>query len=186
MSSKSVACSARGSNRMRDRQTQSMGSRAGISNPSQVRQCPHCERNYSGICRMIFGACFKCGDTGHFVQDCPMLAGEFAQPEKSASTTQRGRGRGRSKSESSAPQEIHSAARVYNLRTSEDRDDLEIKACIFQLYDKDVFVLIDTRSTYSYISSKFVKELNIPLKSTSNETEKSNVEKFRRYKGYCI
>ncbi|KAE8658569.1 RNA-directed DNA polymerase-like protein [Hibiscus syriacus] len=60
-----VASSARGSNQMRGRQTQSVGSGAGKSNPSQVRQYI-------------------------FVRDCPMLAGESAQPERYASATQRG------------------------------------------------------------------------------------------------
>ncbi|XP_039010471.1 uncharacterized protein LOC120139235 [Hibiscus syriacus] len=39
---------------------------------------------------------------------------------------QRGRGRGKGQSESSTPQEIRSTARVYNLKTSEDRVDPEI------------------------------------------------------------
>ncbi|KAE8709197.1 Phospholipid-transporting ATPase 1 [Hibiscus syriacus] len=174
--SESVTSSARGSNPMRGRQTQPVGSRAGRSNPSQVRQCPHFGKNHSGICRMISGACFKCGNTRHFVWDYPMIAGESVQPERSTSVIPRGRGRGRgrSQSESSALQEIRSTARVYNLKTSEDRDDPKIISGIFQLYDNNVFVLIDSGSTYSYNYSKLVKELNISLESTSSEVIVTN------------
>ncbi|KAE8701895.1 Rac-like GTP-binding protein ARAC3 [Hibiscus syriacus] len=93
--SESVASSARGSNQMRGRQTQSVESEAGRTNQSQARQCPHCGKNHLG-------------------------------PDRSVSVAQRGRGRGRSQSESSAQQEIHSTARVYNLKTNEDCDDPDI------------------------------------------------------------
>ncbi|KAE8673193.1 Detected protein of unknown function [Hibiscus syriacus] len=138
--SESVASSARGSNQMRGRQTQSVESGAGRTNQSQARQCPHCGKNHLGVCRMISVVCFRCGDAGHFVRDCPMSTSESIQPERSVSVAQRGRGRGRgrSQSESSAQQEIHSTARVYNLKTNEDCDDPDIITGTFLLFDKEL------------------------------------------------
>ncbi|KAE8661723.1 Ribosomal protein S8 family protein isoform 1 [Hibiscus syriacus] len=89
----------RGSNQMRGRQNSQWDLGAERSNLSQVRQCSHCGKNHSGISRMILEPTLNRGS---------------------------GRGRGRSQSESSTSQEIHSTARVYNLKTSEDRDDPEI------------------------------------------------------------
>ncbi|KAE8668680.1 Detected protein of unknown function [Hibiscus syriacus] len=54
-------------------------------------------------------------------------------------------------------------------KPNEDRDDPEIITGTFLLLDKHVMVLIDPGSTYSYISSKLVRELNIPLEATINK-----------------
>ncbi|KAE8701742.1 hypothetical protein F3Y22_tig00110505pilonHSYRG00030 [Hibiscus syriacus] len=80
----------------------------------------------------------------HFIRDCPLMIGEPAPSERVGSASQRERGRGReeNQSESSTQPEVQSIARVYNLKTSEDRDD------------PDIIV---------------VKELRIPLEGTSNE-----------------
>ncbi|KAE8710969.1 UDP-Glycosyltransferase superfamily protein isoform 1 [Hibiscus syriacus] len=114
--SESVASSARGASQARPRQTQSVGSGVGISTPN----------------------------AGHFIRDCPLIVGEPAPSERIGSSSQRGRGRGRGRnpSEFSAQPEVRSIVRVYNLKTSEDRDDPDIIA---------------------------VKELRIPLEATSNE-----------------
>ncbi|KAE8657644.1 RNA-directed DNA polymerase-like protein [Hibiscus syriacus] len=74
------------------------------------------------------GACFKCGETRHFIWDCPLMIGEPVQTERFATVPQRGRGQGqeRNHSKSTTQPEICSTARVYNLKTNEDRDDPEI------------------------------------------------------------
>ncbi|KAE8687051.1 Detected protein of unknown function [Hibiscus syriacus] len=118
--SESVASSARGASQARTRQTQSVESGAGRSTPGQRKQCEHCGKNHYGDCRMAAGTFFRCGDAGHFVRDCPLIVGEPAPSGRA----------------------VRSTARVYNLKTSEDRDDPDIIA---------------------------VKELGIPLEATSNE-----------------
>ncbi|XP_039026472.1 uncharacterized protein LOC120160098 [Hibiscus syriacus] len=65
----------------------------------------------------------------------------------------RGRGRGKIQSESTAQTEVRSTARMYNLKTSEDCDDLEII----------------TGSNYSYVSSILVKDLNLSLEPIHSE-----------------
>ena len=43
------------------------------SNKKTHRTCPRCGKAHSGTCYLESGACFKCGKTGHFIKDCPIL-----------------------------------------------------------------------------------------------------------------
>ncbi|KAE8681637.1 hypothetical protein F3Y22_tig00111311pilonHSYRG00190 [Hibiscus syriacus] len=122
-----VESSVRESNQMQARQTQSVGFG---EDRNQQRHCQTCGKYHGGICRVESGACFRCGEMGHFVRDCPLGKGEPVQSERSVRIPGRGRrrGRGRSQSESSTQQEIRSTARMYNINTNEDFDDPEIIA----------------------------------------------------------
>ncbi|KAE8696680.1 RHOMBOID-like 1 isoform 1 [Hibiscus syriacus] len=125
--SESMTSSARGSSQMRDRQTQFVESGDGRA---QLRHCQNCGRYHGGICRIKSGACFRCGEIGHFMRDCPLNDRELAQSERSVLMSQRGRGRGRERNqtESSTQQEMRSTARIYNLNDNEDCEDPELLA----------------------------------------------------------
>ncbi|KAE8725798.1 putative Bifunctional inhibitor/lipid-transfer protein/seed storage 2S albumin superfamily protein [Hibiscus syriacus] len=72
------------------------------------------------------------------------------QTERSVAMPQRGgrgRRRGRGYSEATSQSEVCAPAKIYNIKTSEGRDDLEIIADTFYLYDEPVFVLVDLGST---------------------------------------
>ncbi|KAE8726150.1 Detected protein of unknown function [Hibiscus syriacus] len=119
-------------------ETQSVGSGTVRATQGQARQCQHYGKNHFRNCQMASGVCFRCGDAGHFIRDCPLMVGESAPSERNVSTSQRGRGRGRG--------EINLNP-LHNLK----------------------FALPHGCSSYSYITSKLIKELRIPLEATSNE-----------------
>ncbi|XP_039022009.1 uncharacterized protein LOC120154282 [Hibiscus syriacus] len=128
--SESMASSIKESNQMKVRQTQSGRSGDKRAQQSQIIQCQICRRSHSGLCRVVTGVCFRCGETGHYMKDCQLRAGEPVQSERSSSMSHRRRGIGkrRNKAESSTQQEIRSTARVYNLKINEDCDNPDIVA----------------------------------------------------------
>ncbi|CAI0472810.1 unnamed protein product, partial [Linum tenue] len=83
-------------------------SRPVASYPGQERRsagpahiCPHCGNQHVGVCRRVTGGCFRCGDTSHFLRDCPHMS--ESRPAGSQTTIQgsrrtggsvRGSGRG--------------------------------------------------------------------------------------------
>ena len=40
-------------------------------NSNQQPKCPTCRRYHFGECRMKKGSCYKCGELGHHIRDCP-------------------------------------------------------------------------------------------------------------------
>ncbi|XP_039009398.1 uncharacterized protein LOC120137806 [Hibiscus syriacus] len=66
----------------------SWGRASGIRNPFQT-----CGKLYRGVCRFVTGACFLCGDMGHFPQNFPKKSGDnSAQSKQSVATSNRNRG----------------------------------------------------------------------------------------------
>ncbi|KAE8734783.1 hypothetical protein F3Y22_tig00000715pilonHSYRG00195 [Hibiscus syriacus] len=127
-SSQSNKSRGRGSNQGRTRQAYSVES--GVDKP---KQCQHYGKNHGGVRQRVSRVCFKCGETCHFIQDCPMMIREPAQTERSMVAPMRGRGRGRGRNqyESTAQPEVRYTTRVYNLKTNEDCDDPEVIVDVF-------------------------------------------------------
>ncbi|CAL1383177.1 unnamed protein product [Linum trigynum] len=68
-------------------------SRPVASYPRQERRselpapiCPHCGNQHMGVCRRVTGGCFRCGDTNHFLRDCPHMP--ESRPDGSQTTIQ--------------------------------------------------------------------------------------------------
>ncbi|KAL4311186.1 hypothetical protein GQ457_01G017040 [Hibiscus cannabinus] len=146
---------------------------------SQVlASCEHCGKYHFGKCRTITGACYKCGATDHYIRYYPKVGNRPELSERSAGQSQKGKYSGNQQSikttrpgtsEVAINREFRTPAKVYHIRTGEEKDAPDIVTGTFQLFNNPIIALIDPGSTHSYISSKLVQDRGITSESTSSD-----------------
>ncbi|XP_040973980.1 uncharacterized protein [Gossypium hirsutum] len=135
---------------------------------TEIPICEHCGNRHKEECRKLTGGCFRCGATNHFIKDCPKISGttptvvqesEFASRSRGSSRSSSfARGGTRRTSESATQQsEARAPARVYVVRTREEKNAHDVVTCIFLLNSAPVYALIDPGSSHSYVNTKVVE-----------------------------
>ncbi|EOY26510.1 DNA/RNA polymerases superfamily protein [Theobroma cacao] len=110
-------------------------------------RCKNCENYHSGLCRGPT-RCFQCGQTGHIRSNCPQLGrATVAASSPPARTDMQMR-------DSSRPQ-TRTATRVFAVTEDEARVRPGAVTGAMSLFDKDAYVLIDSGSDRSYVSTTF-------------------------------
>ena len=103
-------------------------------------QCAICGKFHDGECRKAAGLCYKCGKRGHFIKNCPDAENDQKKP----------------------------GGRLYALTDIETGTGVKVKTEADQsvitgkvfISDIIAYALIDSRSTYSHASLKFVRRLS--------------------------
>ena len=54
------------------------GDSAGLG---ETPECPHCHRRHLRVYRLLTGGCFRCGSTGHFMENCPKESRDNRNPQ---------------------------------------------------------------------------------------------------------
>ncbi|XP_074377290.1 uncharacterized protein LOC141718808 [Apium graveolens] len=101
----------------------------------------------------------SCGQPGHLSRDCPQkgVRQEVETKGNGTSTTK--------PFQQSAPRAV---ARTYALTTQDAEKSHDVVSGTLQICAQDVHVLFDSGSTHSFVDTKYVDKLNVPVQSLDN------------------
>ncbi|GKV53900.1 hypothetical protein SLEP1_g60413, partial [Rubroshorea leprosula] len=114
------------------------------SNRPSSDLCKRCGKNHGGKeCYWQIGACFKCGKTDHLIKDCPVLKGVSQQPKDQDNKKPRVQGR------------------VFAITEQQAQNTPTVIKGKISISFGNAHVLIDSGSTHSFVSPKYVPFLHV-------------------------
>ncbi|CAN1240384.1 hypothetical protein LINGRAPRIM_LOCUS2719 [Linum grandiflorum] len=151
--------------------------------PMQLPICQHCRPRHPGVCRRLTNGCFRCGDQGHRVSNCPLMTGQ-AESEVSVHQSNRARsgsgfsggrsgsyqrggcfqgGRVGSRSQISGARQTggQTQGRVYAMTHEEAETATDAVTGTLSILGRALYALFDTGSTHSFISRRFALTLKV-------------------------
>ncbi|XP_073030654.1 uncharacterized protein [Primulina eburnea] len=135
--------------------------------------CDTCKQYHNGGCYRKSGACFKCGQVGHRIKECPENKEKGAGPRKQ--------------------NENKTNARVYAITQEEADNTNEVVACTILLHVIPAYTLFDCGVTHSFVSRRFAKKLKLehdilsePLRVATPARKTTETHKVYRNCKICI
>ncbi|XP_057502680.1 uncharacterized protein LOC130786384 [Actinidia eriantha] len=122
-------------------------------------QCLKCRKFHKGtVCYVETGACFKCGQQGHMIRDCPKfnqsrtMVVSTSAPSQSVQRPTSTAGRGQLQQ-----------GRVFALVPGDVQASTSVVSGILIVDSYPAHILIDSGSTHSFVAPHFATKLSTPL-----------------------
>ncbi|PKU60379.1 hypothetical protein MA16_Dca018499 [Dendrobium catenatum] len=144
---------------------------------SSAPVCQNCGRRHFGQCYRMAGLCFRCGQSGHRIAECPQMGFDqrsegFVRPAGSAGRPRTvpprpegfaGRGGGSSSAPRRPPtvQREQIQPRVYSLSQQEARDAPDVVTGTIYISDQPCRVLFDSGASHSFLSEHCFEALRL-------------------------
>ncbi|CAH9056849.1 unnamed protein product [Cuscuta europaea] len=105
-----------------------------VPQAKNVPLCSFCNKHHIGECRRASGACFRCGQMGHMLRDCPTLVNGAASsapnrptqpPQRSQQTGNQGNARTNSETVN-RPTQGRPQARTYAMQAREEQPENDV------------------------------------------------------------
>ncbi|KAL0409461.1 UNVERIFIED_CONTAM: hypothetical protein Sradi_1880500 [Sesamum radiatum] len=120
--------------------------------PLSYPLCGFCHRYHLGECRRKIGACFRCGQAGHKVSECPQpdpRVNALVPRPLNPTPSQRSKGN-----------PAKGNARVFAMTQAEAANAEDVVTGTITVDNLQAYALFDCGATHSFISKKFAKHLN--------------------------
>ncbi|XP_073017316.1 uncharacterized protein [Primulina eburnea] len=146
---------------------------SGNTGNREGKWCDTCKQYHNGECYRKSGACFKCGQVGHQIKECPENKEKGAGPRKQ--------------------NENKTNARVYAITQEEADNTNEVVAGTILIHGIPAYTLFDCGATHSFVSRRFAKKLKLehdilsePLRVATPASKTIETHKVYRNCKICI
>ncbi|XP_028123196.1 uncharacterized protein LOC114320265, partial [Camellia sinensis] len=116
--------------------------------------CTSCGKLHFGVCRWATGACYECGEIGHRVKDCPKARTDDGKRNGSTSGSVQKNNIGGIQARQ---------GRVFALVPGDAQNAEAVVSGTISICTQDAYVLIDSGSTHSFVSTLFAEKLDREL-----------------------